>query len=167
MPPKKPRIDEHQHQSDLFTWVDLNMNRYPELRFFHAIPNGAKLPYTRRADGTRFSRQAVFLKREGLRSGVPDTCLPVARYVYHGLYIEMKAEDGKPTEEQVAFLNFLNEQGFLACLCYGSQAAITVLEWYLDLPRYLKPDIHINTPAEAVIPDPPAKPDYIDLFSQD
>jgi hypothetical protein len=160
---QKPKIDEHQHQSDLFQWVDLQMNAYPELRFFHAIPNGAKLPYTRRQDGTRFSRQAVYLKREGLRSGVPDTCLPVPRGSYNGLYIEMKTEKGKPTEEQLAFLTFLNSQGYFACLCHGFQAAITVLEWYLNLPKPAHAPPSSQVPAEAVIPQPPAQPDTMDL----
>jgi hypothetical protein len=163
MDQRKLKIDEHQHQSDLFDWVNLHMNTYPELRYFHAIPNGAKLPYSRREDGTRFSRQANFLKREGLRSGVPDTCLPVPRATYHGLYIEMKAEKGKPTEEQVAFLTFLNNQGYFACVCHGSQAAIIVLEWYLSLPKSIFFPPSFQVPAEAVIPQPPAQPDIIDL----
>ena len=30
------------------------------------------------------------LRAEGLKSGVPDLCLPSAHGEYHGLYIEMK-----------------------------------------------------------------------------
>lgn len=159
----KQKIDEHQHQSDLFFWVDLHLNTYPELRYFHAIPNGAKLPYTRRQDGVRFSRQAVYLKQEGLRKGVPDTCLPVPRGGYYGLYIEMKTEKGKLTDEQTDYLTFLNHQGYLACFCRGAQAAIVVLEWYLNLPNTrIEQILPSQVPAEAVIPKP-AQSDYINL----
>lgn len=53
----------------------------PDLIKIHAIPNGGKR--------TRYEAGALI--REGVRAGVPDLCLPIARGGYHGLYIEMKA----------------------------------------------------------------------------
>ena len=54
---------------------------------FH-IPNG----------GYRNAREAANLKRQGVKAGVPDLCIPVAKGGYHGLYIEMKTKKGKLSE---------------------------------------------------------------------
>lgn len=42
---------------------------------------------------------AVALKRQGVKAGVPDICLPVARNGYHGLHIELKA--GKTQQPRI------------------------------------------------------------------
>ena len=55
-----------------------------------AIPNGGK----------RNAKEAYFMKRTGVKAGVPDLCVPVAKKGYHGLYIEMKYGKNKPTEAQ-------------------------------------------------------------------
>lgn len=52
------------------------------------------------------------MRSEGLKSGVPDLCLPVARSGYHGLYIELKAGKNKPTDNQLAWLEVLEAQGY-------------------------------------------------------
>lgn len=83
-------LNEHEHQSLLVSWVLSSTGKYPELHWFHAIPNGAKLPYTKTSSGKRFSKEAARLKAEGLRSGIPDTCLPVPCGGFHDLYIEIK-----------------------------------------------------------------------------
>ena len=70
-------------------------------------------------------------KAVGLKSGVSDLCLPVARCGYHGLYIEMKAMDGKTTEKQQDFLTAVREQGYFSCACWGADAAIEVIEKYM------------------------------------
>lgn len=67
-------------QTKLFNWVVLARGKYPELDMLYHIPNG----------GSRNKIEAANLRRQGVRSGVPDLCLPVARGNYHGLYIELK-----------------------------------------------------------------------------
>ncbi len=147
------RISEHEHQALLVQWARINKIRWPELEWFHAIPNGAKLPFTKNARGQRYSPQAQRLKKEGLTSGIPDTCLPVPRAMFHGLYMELKAEDGEPTPEQINCIRFLNSHGYFACICYGFDDAVRVLEWYLELPAYYYGSPGIDRiPAEAVIP---------------
>ena len=71
----------------------------------------------------------------GVKKGVPDLCLPVARGKYHALYIEMKTEKGRTTKEQEWWLEALREAGSCACLCRGWEAAAQVLTWYLSLPE--------------------------------
>ena len=79
-------MTEAQHQAAVFKWSQLPdvRQRYPELKLLHHIPNG----------GRRDPVEAKHLKQQGVKSGVPDLCLPVARRDYHGLYIEMKTETG-------------------------------------------------------------------------
>lgn len=78
-------MSETLEQQALFQWAAYNETIIPELKLLHAIPNGGK----------RYKATAVRLKKEGVRSGVPDVFLPVARHDKHGLYVEMKAYRGK------------------------------------------------------------------------
>ena len=69
MNPKiKPR-SERQEQVALFKAVKAHENNHPELRLLFAIPNGAK----------RSLAYGAMMKAQGLKSGVPDIMLPVAK----------------------------------------------------------------------------------------
>ena len=83
--------------------------------------------------GTRDAVEAKHLKQQGVKSGVPDLCLPVPRGQYHGLYIEMKTESGHTSDEQEWWGERLQAQGYVWRVCHGWQAAVAVLEWYLQL----------------------------------
>ena len=87
---------------------------------FH-IPNG----------GSRNKAEAANLKRQGVRAGVPDLCIPVANGGYHGLYIEMKAGKNKPTDNQVRWLELLRRNGYAAFVCYGADSAIECIRRYM------------------------------------
>lgn len=87
---------------------------------FH-IPNGGK----------RNAREAVNLKRQGVKAGVPDLFLPVAKGGYHGLFIEMKVGKNKPTENQIKWMSLLSEQGYAVSVCYGADKAIKAIQGYL------------------------------------
>lgn len=88
---------------------------------FH-IPNG----------GYRNKAEAAHLKAQGVRPGVPDLCVPVARYGYHGLYIEMKAKkNGRVSAYQQRWLALLCENGYCAYVCNGADAAIRLLDQYM------------------------------------
>ncbi len=113
--------DEHAEQAALFRWASFARARFPELALLHAIPNG----------GHRHKAVAARLKAEGVKAGVPDVCLPVARGGHHGLYIEMKTATGKPSKLQRRWLVLLREQGYRAELCHGWMTARIVLENYL------------------------------------
>ena len=69
----------------------------------------------------------------GVRAGVPDLCLPVPRGKYHGLYLEMKTETGRATEDQKWWGEQLLAQGYLWQVCRGWQSAVQLLQWYLEL----------------------------------
>ena len=112
---------ESYEQMHLIEWAGYMKGRLPELQLLFHIPNG----------GYRNEIEAANLKRQGVKRGVPDLCLPVARKGYHGLYIELKTKNGKASEWQEQWLADLNEQGYLAVVCRGSDEARKMLEDYL------------------------------------
>ena len=114
--------DESGHQEAIFSWCDYNRNRYPELALLYHVPNGGK----------RDAATARALKRQGVKAGIPDLVLPVARVGFYGLYIELKAPGGKLEQSQIDFLRGVSHQGYLALVCVGWQAAVQTLSEYLD-----------------------------------
>jgi hypothetical protein len=111
---------ESQEQIAIFDWARIMEGMHPELKLLHAIPNG----------GLRNLSTARRLKREGVKAGVPDICLPVSRGAYKGLYIELKTITGKLTFEQRQWICALSLQGYEALVCFGSEQAIDhILEY--------------------------------------
>jgi len=113
---------EHAEQVMVFQWARLHQRKHPELALLYAVPNAAK----------RTPRQGAWMKAEGLKAGVPDLVLPVARHGFNSLYIELKVGRNKATESQVMFMDALNQQGNLAVLCIGADAVIQQLSDYLQ-----------------------------------
>lgn len=113
---------EHDHQNRLFGWLEHHKGDHPELAMAYAIPNGGK----------RDIVTAKRLKAEGVKAGVPDVHLPVARGGYHGLWIEMKVGDNRPTPQQIAWLAMLKEQGHDTAVCYTWQEAVDKILAYIS-----------------------------------
>ncbi len=130
---------EDGEQAALFCWAADSVGKYPQLKWLYAIPNG----------GSRHIAEATKMVATGLRSGVPDICLPnpVNRYDsqndlvinrYHGCYIELKIEkrrkqkDGGLSEEQFEWLNYLRSVGYYVYICYSWQEARDILIAYLE-----------------------------------
>jgi len=112
---------EAEEQATLFRWAKLCRQQFPEIELLYHIPNG----------GNRDIKEAANLKRQGVKAGVPDLCLPVARGGWHGLYIELKVGRNKPTEKQEAWIRELSKQGYAVKVCYGWEAASRVIRNYL------------------------------------
>lgn len=101
---------EAQEQRALFRWAAYETGKYPELALMHHIPNG----------GSRDPREAHNLKEQGVKAGVPDIFLPVARGSFHGLYIEMKRQQGGHVEPvQKWWQTELTKQGYRSVICKG------------------------------------------------
>lgn len=113
----KIKSDETQDTIVVASWMRLH-----RIVFYH-IPNEAK----------RSIATAMIEKEMGLESGVPDFCIAMARKGYHGLYIEMKTEKGKATENQLKWLKKLREQGYATYICRSSKSAIKCISEYLDI----------------------------------
>ena len=120
-----PKKLQHEacEQEKLFRWAAYMESRFPALGLLHHIPNG----------GSRNRLEAANLKRQGVKAGVPDVCLPVPSSGRHGLYIEMKYGKNKPTEKQRAWLTALKNQGYAVAVCYSWEQAQTVICKYLHI----------------------------------
>lgn len=97
---------------------------WPELRWLFHTPNG----------GHRARRTAGQLKAEGVKPGVPDYLLPVARGEHPGLAIELKrAKGGRTSPEQREWLAHLEAQGWRAVVAHGWEQAWAVVRDYMAL----------------------------------
>jgi len=91
------------------------------LVFFH-VPNG----------GYRNKPEAALFKAMGVRAGVSDLIL-----VHGGKFfaLELKAQGGRATEEQLAFIADIDREGAFTALATGVDAALATLEaWGLIKP---------------------------------
>lgn len=126
--PKKPtakRVDrEGPEQAALMKEIEL---RYPDVfELMYHVPNG----------GHRLKEVAAKLKAQGVKAGIPDLVLPMARGGYFGLYIEFKAtvDPAAVSPSQQACIRRLNDQGYLAVVCRGHFDAMECLRAYLAQP---------------------------------
>lgn len=118
---------ESIEQQTLIQWAKMQTAVYPELDLLYHIPNGGK----------RNIATATRLKKEGVKAGVPDLCLPVPRGKWHGLYIEMKEQNGKVSKNQEWWIKKLQEQGYYVAVCYGWEEAKETILKYLSNQIYL------------------------------
>lgn len=114
--------NEDTEQEAVMHWARICANQWPALRLLHHIPNG----------GSRNKKEAVRLKRMGVLAGVSDLHLPAARAGYHGLYIEMKYENGRLSESQKSFLQGAASEDYYCIVCYTAEDAIDVLTAYME-----------------------------------
>ena len=114
---------EADEQKLLFEWAEYAEVLYPELELLHHLVN----------EGKRSYRAGYELRKQGMRAGVPDVCLPVARGQYHALYIEMKRKKGGTVSEQQRWwIDKLNAVGNKAVVCHGFDEAKDAILAYLQ-----------------------------------
>ncbi|MEN6312770.1 MAG: VRR-NUC domain-containing protein [Clostridiaceae bacterium] len=114
-------MSESTEQQALFEWAEITAKKTPELKLLFAVPNGGKRNIT----------TAVRLKKEGVKSGVPDICLPVPCGGFHGLYIEMKVGRNKPAANQIWWIGQLRKHGYRVDVCYSWGEAVKVITEYM------------------------------------
>lgn len=143
------RSEESDMSMEVAKWRDdllelKALNPHPEVRWFHAIPNGSN----------RGKAAAGRAKGEGQLSGVLDWFLPVMRLqllqqdalftrhrVWSGFYIELKlpvyrnSENGGLKPKQAEFRDFVVQQGYKVAVCYSSSEVIDLVVEYLKLPK--------------------------------
>lgn len=114
--------EEEVEQTCLFRWAAYSLRAHPKLKLLHAIPNGGK----------RSKSEAARMKAAGVKAGVPDMFLPVARGGSHGLYIELKRiKGGRVSAEQLAWMEELTREGYTCAVCHGWEEARKVIQTYL------------------------------------
>lgn len=112
---------ESGHQKALFCWIAQQSNSLLQKAF--AIGNGGKRD---KITGAR-------MKAEGVKRGVPDIFLPVARGPFHGLFIEMKTATGDLSREQKNCIASLRNEGYRVQVCRSWSEASLVMVNYLEL----------------------------------
>ncbi len=121
-----PTVSEEVEQTQLFTWASWAAGAYPELPLMFHIPNG----------GHRNKATAAKLKAAGVKAGVPDIFLPVAKGGYFGLFIELKrADGGVVSSAQKEYLAALKTQGYLCAVAHGFDEAREWIEKYMQQER--------------------------------
>ena len=121
----KSGIDESKEQEKLIEWTEYMRGKYPELTLIYHVPN----------EGKRSIAMAAKMKRMGLKSGVPDLCLPVPNCKYHGMYIEMKSNRNAPTEGQKKWLTRLSSRGYYCTVAWSFEFARD------EILRYMKGEV--------------------------
>lgn len=115
--------EEAMMQRAVFEWINhIGIYEYPELQFAYHTPN----------EGKRSVRLGLEMIRQGLKSGVPDICIPCPRGKYHGAYIELKTAKGKTTESQLFFLKGLQKQGYYCVICRDIDVCISIIQKYMS-----------------------------------
>lgn len=106
---------EHGEQVAVFKFLELLEPHWPELvGSIHAVPNG----------GQRSKAVAGKLKAEGVRSGIPDICVPLPSQGFSSLRLELKAKGGQLTDSQKLRMPMLRALGNQVAVCVGWHAAV-------------------------------------------
>lgn len=125
--PKKRRQPEYDEQVRFFAFVDvlgeLNPDAASSLEDVWASSSG----------GLRHKGAAGRMRAAGQRRGVPDIECMVPNETHHGLFIEMKAGQGRTTTEQRDRLARLTQRGYATKVAWSWQDAGRVLCEYLAL----------------------------------
>lgn len=124
-------MTEFDHQKYVFAWSRQPSIRaqYPDLSLLFHIKN----------ETTGGAKQVAIDKEGGVKKGVPDLFLPVPVLQFHGLFIEMKKEGGRVSDDQFWWLEHLKVNGYACAVCYGWKQAVEVLTWYLNLSGKRQP----------------------------
>lgn len=131
-PRKKPSHDEEHEQEKFNCWFEAYLE--PKgYRWFHPANGGKRAG--KMINGKWVPLEGIKLKRLGVKKGVPDVILPMARKSYHGLVIEFKRVDGKMSdvsEEQADWLRWFASQNWSTHVAFGFEAAKRIVEDYFD-----------------------------------
>lgn len=113
---------ESAHQQAFVQWFRFQYKKHANL-LIH-IPNGQNV-------GPIVGKR---LKSMGLVAGAPDIFIAIPNSLYHGLFIEMKAEKGRVALNQKAIHAQLKAVGYEVIVAYGALEAIEATRNYLNSP---------------------------------
>lgn len=111
-------MTETQEQKQLIQWCRTD----PRLQYLFHIPN----------ESVGGQGWLIRNRQLGVRAGVPDLFYPVPLNGFHGLFIEMKAGNGRVRPEQQKWLDVLETFGYKCVVAHGWIEAKEALEEYLD-----------------------------------
>lgn len=120
---------EDDFQAAVMKWANLyRMPDHEDLEknsklsdYLFAVPNGGK----------RNVREAARLKRQGVKAGVHDLMLNIARNCYYGLDMELKIGTNKLTPKQVEWRDRMTRAGRLTAVCYDIDQVKEIIDEYI------------------------------------
>lgn len=93
-------------------------------------PSIAKLVLHFPNEGKRSARYGKLMKDLGMRPGVSDLFIPMARHDYIGAWIEIKTSKGIVSKEQSLFLQDMIRQNYFIFVCRSIEMGIKIIQWY-------------------------------------
>ena len=115
-------VRKHKESDEQIAAMDWLRLQHPKL-----------VPYTMHIGNERKSTYfaGYIMKRMGVLKGASDLFMAWPCGGYHGLWIEVKSKEGKPTQEQLDFIDRMNGVGYYATVCYGAEQVIRAVQSYL------------------------------------
>lgn len=122
--PARARPMPTESSEQIKTVLKFSMFYPKEAQLLIAVPNGSY----------RKPLEAIRLKREGVKVGMTDLMLLMARGGFHGFCLELKRADGGVVSvAQKKMHGLLAEQGYMVKICSGADEAYTALEQYVAM----------------------------------
>lgn len=120
---------EEREQARFVRWCSIPAVRglAPSLVWLFHCPNGGK----------RDAFTGAQMVALGVKRGVPDLLLPVARNRAHGLAIEFKSATGTTTPDQDRWLEHLQGESWWVDIARSAEEAREIVSHYLDCPELL------------------------------
>ncbi len=133
-PRKRRNSGEELKQTALFKWaVWIRIPSAPDIEpgakvsdYLFAIPNG----------GSRNKIEAAKMKASGVKAGVWDLMLPIARQGFNGLWVEMKHGKNGLTDKQQEWGDRMRLAGYKTVTAWTSYEAETAIADYLGIKIY-------------------------------
>lgn len=76
---------------------------------------------------------AMIMKRMGYTNGTPDLLIFEPRQRFHGLFVELKADKGVTSDDQLKFIAKASSNGYATAVCWGYDEAVATIDKYLRL----------------------------------
>lgn len=135
-PRKGPGMTESGIQRRCVSWFD---KAYPsQSDGLFAIPNSGGFKGGFKSNLGIVAR----MKAEGVRKGIPDLMIAIPKGQHHGLFIEMKREDGgRVSDDQKKKIAFLASQGYKVEVIRSEEAFKDAVREYMNQepPNKFKP----------------------------
>lgn len=109
-------MQEHTLQSAAIDYLNYTVFR----DCYFSIPNGAK----------RTPACAAWMKKEGLRSGIPDLFIAKPKRGFHGLFIEFKSARGRVSDSQEKWHKVLEDNDYMIVVIRTIDDFIRTIEEY-------------------------------------
>lgn len=114
-----PKLSEHDLQAAIIAECDRRSILRVEYGLIFTVPNGQYRQGQRR--------------EPGMRPGIPDLFLPVAKRGYHGAFLELKVSPNKPSQLQLDWMRNLRAEGYACEVIWDDvDKAMAWIAWYLE-----------------------------------